>query len=71
MMLAYRAGFCMSLLQIVRWGSNEFVVSFDISLISVTAIIILSYQVFSWLSFMVSNCECATFPLVSWVGCGT
>ena len=25
----------------------------------------------SWLSFVVSNCECVTFPLVSWVGCGT
>ena len=25
----------------------------------------------SWLSFMVSNCEFVTFPLVSWVGCGT
>ena len=22
----------------------------------------------SWLSFVVSNCECVTFPLVSWVG---
>ena len=21
----------------------------------------------SWLSFVVSNCECVTFPLVSWV----
>ena len=25
----------------------------------------------SWLSFVVSNCECVTFPLVSWVRCGT
>ena len=25
----------------------------------------------SWLSFVMSNCECVTFPLVSWVGCGT
>ena len=25
----------------------------------------------SWLSFMMSNCEFVTFPLVSWVGCGT
>ena len=25
----------------------------------------------SWLSVVVSNCECVTFPLVSWVGCGT
>ena len=25
----------------------------------------------SWLSFMVSNCEFVTFPLVSWVRCGT
>ena len=25
----------------------------------------------SWLSFLVSNCECVIFPLVSWVGCGT
>ena len=25
----------------------------------------------SWLSFVVSNCEIVTFPLVSWVGCGT
>ena len=25
----------------------------------------------SWLSFVVSNCEFATFPLVSWVRCGT
>ena len=25
----------------------------------------------SWLSFAVSNCEFVTFPLVSWVGCGT
>ena len=24
-----------------------------------------------WLSFVVSNCEFVTFPLVSWVGCGT
>ena len=23
------------------------------------------------LSFVVSNCEFVTFPLVSWVGCGT
>ena len=25
----------------------------------------------SWLSFMVSNCEFVTFPLVSWVRCGS
>ena len=25
----------------------------------------------SWLSFMVSSCEFVTFPLVSWVRCGT
>ena len=25
----------------------------------------------SWLSFVVSNCEFVTFPLVSWVECGT
>ena len=25
----------------------------------------------SWLSFVVSNCEFVTFPLVSWVGRGT
>ena len=25
----------------------------------------------SWLSLVVSNCEFVTFPLVSWVGCGT
>ena len=25
----------------------------------------------SWLSFMASNCEFVTFPLVSWVRCGT
>ena len=24
----------------------------------------------SWLSFVLSNCEVVTFPLVSWVGCG-
>ena len=24
----------------------------------------------SWLSFVVSNCEFVTFPLVSWVRCG-
>ena len=25
----------------------------------------------SWLSFVVSNCELVTFPLVFWVSCGT
>ena len=25
----------------------------------------------SWLSFIVSSCECVTFPLVSRVWCGT
>ena len=25
----------------------------------------------SWPSFVVSNCEFVTFPLVSWVRCGT
>ena len=25
----------------------------------------------SWLSFVVSGCEFITFPLVSWVRCGT
>ena len=25
----------------------------------------------SWLSFVMSNCEYVTFPLVSWVRCGT
>ena len=25
----------------------------------------------SWLPFLVSNCEFVTFPLVSWVRCGT
>ena len=25
----------------------------------------------SWLSFVVSNCGFVTFPLVSWVRCGT
>ena len=25
----------------------------------------------SWLSFVVSNCEFVSFPLVSWVRCGT
>ena len=24
----------------------------------------------SWLSFVMSNCNVATFPLVSWVRCG-
>ena len=24
----------------------------------------------SWLSFVMSNCEIVTFPLVSWVRCG-
>ena len=24
-----------------------------------------------WLSFVVSNCEFVTFPLVSWARCGT
>ena len=24
-----------------------------------------------WLSFVVSNCKFVTFPLVSWVRCGT
>ena len=24
----------------------------------------------SWLSFVMSNCEVVTFPLVSWVKCG-
>ena len=23
-----------------------------------------------WLSFVMSNCDVVTFPLVSWVGCG-
>ena len=25
----------------------------------------------SWLSFVMSNCEFVTFPLVSWVRCGS
>ena len=25
----------------------------------------------SWLTFVVSNCEFVTFPLVSWVRCGS
>ena len=25
----------------------------------------------SWLSFVLSNCQFVTFPLVSWVRCGT
>ena len=25
----------------------------------------------SWFSFVVSNCEFVTFPLVSWARCGT
>ena len=25
----------------------------------------------AWLSFVMSNCEFVTFPLVSWVRCGT
>ena len=25
----------------------------------------------SWLSFVVSGCNFVTYPLVSWVGCGT
>ena len=25
----------------------------------------------NWLSLVVSNCEFVTFPLVSWVGCGS
>ena len=25
----------------------------------------------SWLSFVLDNCEIVTFPLVSWVRCGT
>ena len=25
----------------------------------------------AWFSFVVSNCEFVTFPLVSWVRCGT
>ena len=24
----------------------------------------------SWLSFVISNCEVVTFPLISWVRCG-
>ena len=29
------------------------------------------YMCFAGLSFVVSNCEFVTFPLVSWVRCGT
>ena len=32
---------------------------------------ILDFEKASWLSFVVSKCEFVTFPLVSWVGCGT
>ena len=28
-------------------------------------------RLISWLSFVVYNCEFVTFPLVSWVKCGT
>ena len=35
--------------------------------------IIWAYEglLYSWLSFVVSYCEFVTFPLVSWVRCGT
>ena len=35
------------------------------------AMIIAGKGLTSWFSFVVSNCEFVTFPLVSWVGCGT
>ena len=34
-------------------------------------IFIAGKELTSWLSFVVSNCEFDTFPLVSWVRCGT
>ena len=38
---------------------------------SLCASVYMCFVVTSWLSFAVSNCEFVTFPLVSWVGCGT
>ena len=32
---------------------------------------LLGKRMTSWLSFVASNCEFVTFPLVSWVRCGT
>ena len=34
-------------------------------------VVIVGKGLTSWLSFVVSNCEFVTFPLVSWVRCGT
>ena len=42
---------------------------------SLCASVYICFVVTCWeradLSFVVSNCEFVTFPLVSWVGCGT
>ena len=56
----------------------------DLLCISVLCLVCLCERLFQWalwspagkgltslLSFVVSNCEFVTFPLVSWVKCGT
>ena len=64
-------------------GENIYVSSF-VDIFSVFCLLCLCARLFicalwspagkgltSWLSFVVSNCEFVTFPLVSWVRCGT
>ena len=41
-----------------------------ISVLRVCLLMPFSHLLASWLSFVMSNCEVVTFPLVSWVRCG-
>ena len=62
-------GICYFLLSVLKqrlWVLNEVVRLFICSLWSPV-----EKGLTSGLSFVVSNCEIVTFPLVSWVRCGT
>ena len=48
-----------------------FAMSLCASVYTCMCFVVTCWERVSWLSFVVSNCEFVTFPLVSWVRCGT
>ena len=83
MAVCYCSMFCCTLLYvhssiaIILMGKRELVALLNLSCVLFCLVFAMSLcasagkGLTSWLSFVVSNCEFVTFPLVSWFRCGT
>ena len=54
-----------------RWYQQRFVGQYDARLFIDALCSPAGKRLTSWLSFVMSYCEFVTFPLISWIRCGT